>query len=72
MTMVTILSVALMIVSVVIAAVVATERALRFFFKKWDVKRTQYYDDVALHLWDRNDRPAYRDYKHHAVLRRKA
>ena len=53
----------------VVLAVVVADAALGAGFRRWDRKREQRYDDIALRLWDRNDRPAYRDFKNHALKR---
>lgn len=57
----------LMALIAIALAGIALELSLKAVFKIWNEKRKGKYDDVALHIWDRNDRPAYRDYKRHAV-----
>jgi lysophospholipase L1-like esterase len=53
----------------IVAAIFGAEKALQQVFRRWDAGKGVRYDTVQLHLWDRNDRPAYREFKKFATTK---
>ena len=56
-------------IGVAAATTFGVEKILQRVFKRWDARKSSRYDAVQMHLWDRNDRPVYREFKTFATTK---